>query len=474
MKTHHQRPVMVLGCTSDAGKSFLSAALCRWFARQGESVAPFKAQNMSNNAAVCTDGAEIGRAQFVQAIAAGVSPQARMNPVLLKPEADTHSQVVVMGRYDPAISHTPWLERRQKLWPIITRAYDSLAAEFDRVVIEGAGSPAEPNLMPYDLVNLAVARHAQAACYLVADIDRGGAFAHLLGTWQTLDPADRALIRGFVLNKFRGDPALLLNANDWLFERTGVPVVALVPLKHHILPEEDNFFHRAPENSGQNLRIGLVLYPWASNLDDLDPLARQDSVDLIPVRTPNELANLSAIVLPGSKNTVASLDYLRKHGLAAKITTLAAGGLPVYGICGGLQMLGRTIHDPEGIEGGDATGLGLLDIATSFGTEKTTRQTTVACTDGGSVQGYEIHLGQTTASPRVQAHLANNLGFRQGNITGVYLHGIFDNDDYRQRFLSSLGWQGTIGNWRQRVQAEYDRVADLIDSSGWAEDLRKL
>src|SRR5438132_5157736 len=199
-----KRAIMVLGCSSDAGKSFLAAALCRWLARRGERVAPFKAQNMSNNAGVCADGSEIGRAQYLQALAAGVPPEARMNPVLLKPEGDTRSQVVVMGRHDPTLTATPWLERRGRLWPAITAALDSLLGDFDRIVLEGAGSPAEPNLMRHDLVNLAVARRAGAACYLVADVDRGGSFAHLLGTWQTMDDADRALLFGFVLNKFSG------------------------------------------------------------------------------------------------------------------------------------------------------------------------------------------------------------------------------------------------------------------------------
>ena len=466
-----KRPLMVLGCTSDAGKRFLSTALCRWLARRGERVAPFKAQNMSNNAAVCADGAEIGRAQYLQALAAGVAPEARMNPVLLKPEADTHSQVVVMGRFDPVLTRTPWLERRAKLWPLIASAYDSLAADFDRVVIEGAGSPAEPNLMAYDLVNLAVARHAGADCYLVADIDKGGAFAHLLGTWHTLDPADRGLIKGFVLNRFRGDPALLLDARQWLEDKTGVPTVALVPFRRHVLPEEDNFFHRTPDSASGRLRIGLVLYPWASNLDDFDPLAHEPGVDLVPVRTRDDLTNLAAVLLPGSKNTAASLAYLREQGLAARLSALATSGVPLYGVCGGLQMLGRVIHDPDGLEGpagSSVAGLGLLDVETTFASEKVTRQTRVACTDGGSVEGYEIHLGQTTSGPLAHPHLADGLGFRQGNVTAVYLHGIFANDAYRYRFLETLGWHGTPTSWQARLNAEFDRVADLVDESGWA------
>jgi adenosylcobyric acid synthase len=465
-----KQAIMVLGCSSDAGKSFLAAALCRWFARRGERVAPFKAQNMSNNAGVCADGSEIGRAQVLQALAAGVPPEARMNPVLLKPEADTRSQVVLMGRYDRALTATPWLERRDHLWPAIASALDSLLRDFERVILEGAGSPAEPNLMRHDLVNLAVARRAGAACYLVADVDRGGAFAHLLGTWQTIEAADRKLLRGFVLNKFRGDPALLLDARDWLQARTGVPTVAVVPYRRHLLPEEDSFFHR-PERQEGRTRVALVLYPYASNLDEFDPLIHEEGVEVVPLERPEDLEGVAAVLLPGSKNTVASLDHLRRSGLAARIAALAKAGVPVLGICGGLQILGRRILDPDRVEGRNAEGLGLLDVETIFARDKTTRRTRVLSTDCGWVEGYEIHLGHTVADPHVETHLAGGLGFRQGNVAGVYLHGLFENTAYRIHFLRSLGWTGSPADWEARVQAQLDRVADLIDESGWAEDL---
>jgi adenosylcobyric acid synthase len=465
-----KRAIMVLGCSSSAGKSFLAAALCRWFVRRGERVAPFKAQNMSNNAAVCEDGSEIGRAQYLQAMAAKVRPEARMNPVLLKPEADTRSQVVVMGRNDPVLTATPWLERRPALWPTITAALDSLLRDFDRVVLEGAGSPAEPNLMSHDLVNLAVARRASAACYLVADIDRGGAFAHLLGTWEAIGPADRSLIRGFVLNKFRGDPALLLDAREWLQARTGIGTVALVPYRRHLLPEEDSFIHRAARRA-KRMRLALILYPYASNLDEFDPLIHDEEVDVVPVETPEALEGVSAILLPGSKNTVASLEHLRRTGLGARIHSLAKAGIPVLGICGGLQILGRRIRDPDHLEGGDAEGLGLLDVDTTFAGEKTTRRTRVLSTDCGWVDGYEIHLGQTVADAHVQKPLPGGLGFRQGNVTGVYLHGLFENTAYRLHFLRSLGRTGSTREWDDRIQADLDRAADLVDESGWAKHL---
>ena len=468
-----KRPIMVLGCSSDAGKSFLAAALCRWFARRGERVAPFKAQNMSNNAGVCADGSEIGRAQYLQALAAGVPPEARMNPVLLKPESDTRSQVVVLGRYDSRLSAMPWLERRDRLWPAIAGALDSLLGDFERIVLEGAGSPGEPNLMPGDVVNFAVARHAGAACYLIADIDRGGAFAHLLGTWETLEPRDRALLRGFVLNKFRGDPALLFDAREWLRTRTGIPTPALVPYRRHLLPEEDAFFHRPNWRTGAT-RVALVLYPYASNLDEFDPLVHEEGVDVVPIEGPEGLEGVGAVLLPGSKNTAASLDYLRRSGLAAQICSLARAGVPILGICGGLQMLGRRVRDPQRIEGRDAEGLGLLDVETTFAGEKTTRRTRVRSADCGWIEGYEIHLGQTVADAHVETHLDGGLGFRQGNVAGVYLHGLFENTSYRLHFLRSLGWSGATAEWDQRIRADLDRVADLIDESGWARDLIAL
>lgn len=464
---------MVLGCTSDAGKSFLVTALCRWFSRRGESVVPFKAQNMSNNAAVCPGGGEIGRAQWLQAKASRIQPDVRMNPILLKPESDTRSQVVVLGRYDPEITRTPWLERKTRLWPIVTSSIDSLSRDFGRIVAEGAGSPAEPNLMRYDLVNIAVAQYLGAACYLVADIDRGGAFAHLLGTYETLDPEDRGLIRGFVLNKFRGDPALLLDARQWLEDRTGVPTAALVPFRRSILPEEDSFFHRAKGGVGQ-IRIALVVYPYASNLDEFDPLAYEDGIDLVPVYKAEDIEGAAAIILPGSKSTTASLAYLRTSGLAGRVARAAKEGIPIYGVCGGLQMLGKDILDPIAIEGADAEGLGLLDITTEFLPEKTVGLRSVECEDGSRVSGYEIHHGLSHARARARPHLAEGLGWRSDNVTGVYLHGIFENTDYRQRFLSSLGWRGTSLDWGARIDSELDAIADIVDESGWNRDLEGL
>jgi adenosylcobyric acid synthase len=454
---------MVMGCTSDAGKSFLVAALCRIHADRGLRVAPFKAQNMSNNAAVTPDGLEIGRAQYLQALAARVPPEARHNPILLKPSADTFSQVVVMGRYDREMTVLPWLGRSERLWPTVHGALHSLIDDHDLVVIEGAGSPAEVNLRASDIVNMRVALACGADVYIVADIDRGGAFAHLLGTWLCLAPDEQALVRGFVLNKFRGDPALLGNAMDWLEQRTGVPTVGIVPMLRHHLPEEDAFHHAAAPVEG-DVNIALVLYPYASNLDEFDPLLHEPGVTVVPIREPGPLDGFAAVLLPGSKNTAESLRHLRASGLGAHVAHAAAAGVPVIGVCGGLQLLGHRILDPAGLEGGDMDGLGLLDVETTLDPEKTTRQTEVAWR-GETLRGYEIHHGRTLAGPDAREHLSGALGWEQGPVCGVYVHGLFEDTAYRQAFLQGLGWSGTARDWRAHLDAELDRVAREVEAA---------
>jgi adenosylcobyric acid synthase len=466
-----QAPIMLMGCTSDAGKSLLTTALCRYFSDQGLRVAPFKAQNMSTNAAVTPDGHEIGRAQYVQALAARTQPEVRMNPVLLKPIADTQSHVIVMGRYDEAITALPWLERRSHLWPIVRSALDGLIREFDQVVIEGAGSPAEINLRDTDIVNMAVARECRAEVYLVADIDRGGAFAHLLGTWQFLEPEERALIRGFVLNKFRGDPALLGDAMERLEERTGVPTVAIVPMRRHTVPEEDAFHHRGEPIPGR-INIALLVFPYASNLDEFDPIIHAPGVSVTPIGAGASLSGYDAVILPGSTNTAASLRHLRSEGLADEIVRAAEVGTMVLGVCGGLQMLGRELRDPSELEGGDIAGLGLLDVTTTLAADKITRQRSIAWGDV-SIEGYEIHRGRTEAGAAVEPWLADGLGWRQGNVIGVYAHGLLDNGRYRQWFLGQLGWHGQADDWRVQIDTAIDDIAALVTESGWAEHLER-
>ena len=467
-----RRPIMLMGCTSDAGKSFLTTALCRYLADQGLRVAPFKAQNMSTNAAVTSDGHEIGRAQYVQALAARTPPDVRMNPVLLKPKADTQSQVIVMGRYDAVTTALPWLERSSRLWPIVRSALHGLLEEFDQVIIEGAGSPAEINLRTTDIVNMSVALECQADVYLIADIDRGGAFAHLLGTWEFLEPEERALIRGFVLNKFRGDPTLLGNAMDVLQERTGIPTVAVVPMRRHALPEEDAFHHRGEPMPG-SINVALMVFPYASNLDEFDPLIHAPGVTVTPIGGSASLAGYDAIILPGSTNTASSLKHLRAEGLADEIVQAAKAGTTILGVCGGLQMLGRELRDPTGLEGGDISGLGLLDVTTTMATDKITRQCSIAWGEG-TIQGYEIHHGRTDAGGLAQPWLPDGLGWRQGSVAAVYVHGLLDNGAFRQWFLEQLGWRGQADDWSVAIDAAIDQIAGLVTESGWAEHLDEV
>ena len=477
--------VMVLGTTSGAGKSWLTTALCRHYARLGLRVVPFKAQNMSNNARVVAGVAggqgEIGSAQYFQALAANAEPDVRMNPLLLKPEADTRSQVVLMGQVDEALSAMPWRGRSEKVWPAITAALDALRAENDVVVIEGAGSPAEINLHSSDIVNMRIARHAQARCLLVTDIDRGGAFAHLYGTWALLPEDERALIKGFVLNKFRGDATLLAPGPQMLQELTGVPVVATLPMWwQHGLPEEDGVFDDKTRASGAvSKTIAVIAYPRISNLDEFQPLKNVPGVRLVWARSPADCAGADWIVLPGSKATAADLAWLRTQGLDQAVAEHAAQGGVVLGICGGLQMLGEALIDTHGIEPmeqGNAPGLGLLPLVTAFEPVKTVRRTQTrftalaglwAALSGVQAQGYEIHHGRTSEMVAqhpamaakgdvARAVLPDGLGWQNaaGNVLGVYLHGLFEDP----RVLHAL-----FGASAPTLDSVFDGLADFIE-----------
>ncbi|WP_425148075.1 cobyric acid synthase [Deinococcus sp.] len=458
MTRRQARAIMVQGCTSSAGKSYLAAALCRALSSAGYRVAPFKAQNMSNNAGVTRAGLEMGRAQLVQATAARVEADVRMNPVLLKPEADTRSQVVLLGRADAALSALPWRERKPLLWPHVRAALHSLMDDFEVVVIEGAGSPAEVNLRSSDIVNMRVALEVQASVLLACDIDRGGAFAHLLGTWHCLEPQERALLRGFILNRFRGDARLLAPAPQWLEAQTGVPTVGVVPWLPYTLPEEDGFW--AGETGRGAGFVGLVRLPRVSNLDEFAPLgALARWVD-----QPAQLEEARAIIVPGSKATVSDLDWLRRTGLAAAITRAAAAGIPVLGICGGLQMLGRQVGDPHGVEGGgSAPGLGLLDLQTVMEAHKTTRLTQLDDPETGArLGGYEIHHGASQEGPEVEA-LVPGLLWRRGNVRGTYLHGLLENPAYLHAFL---GWAGLpVPDALSALEVRLDAIAGAVQAN---------
>jgi adenosylcobyric acid synthase len=444
------RCIMVLGTSSGAGKSWLVTALCRHFARQGLKVAPFKAQNMSNNARVVASHqglGEIGSAQYFQALAAQAEPDVRMNPLLLKPEADTHSQVVLLGEVSDELSNTPWHERSDKVWPAIAAALDELMAQNDVVVIEGAGSPAEINLMHSDIVNLRVARHAKARCLLVTDIDKGGAFAHLYGTWALLPPEDQERIQGFVLNKFRGDASLLSPAPEMLQQLTGVPTVAVLPMWwQHGLPEEDGVFdERSLAPGAVTKTVAVIAYPRISNLDEFQPLKNVPGVRLIWARSPADLAALKHfdwVILPGSKHTSSDLAWMREQGLDAAVAQHAQQGGPVLGICGGLQMLGEALIDTHGIDG-NAPGLGLLPLVTQFAPDKTVKKTQArfgavrgpwATLSGVEVSGYEIHHGQTQGhtamlvAGAVLHEVMPGLAWQSGDgqVLGTYLHGLME------------------------------------------------
>jgi adenosylcobyric acid synthase len=319
---------------------------------------------------------------------------------------------------------------------------------------------------------MSVALECGAHVYLVADIDRGGAFAHLLGTWQFLEPAERARIQGFVLNKFRGDPDLLGNAMELLEERTGIPTVAIVPMRRHALPEEDAFHYRGEPMAGR-INIALIVFPYASNLDEFDPLIHAPGVSVTPIGASASLAGYDAVILPGSTNTAASLGHLRGEGLADEIARAAGTGTMILGVCGGLQMLGRELRDPTGLEGGDIDGLGLLDVTTTMAPDKVTRQRSIPWGDG-SIDGYEIHHGRTEPGPLAEPWLADELGWRQGNVVGVYAHGLLDNGRYRQWFLEQLGWRGRAEDWSVAIDAAIDQVAGLVTESGWAAHLNDV
>ena len=477
------RCIMVLGTTSGAGKSWLATALCRYYAGQGFKVAPYKAQNMSNNARV-VEGGEIGSAQYFQALAARAVPEVRMNPLLLKPERDTHSQVVLLGQVNAALTKLDWRSRSAKVWPVVAQALDALRAENEIVVIEGAGSPAEINLHASDIVNMRIALHSQAECLLVTDIDRGGAFAHLYGTWALMPENERTFIKGFVLNKFRGDAALLAPGPQMLQDLTGVPTVATLPMWwQHGLPEEDGVFDDRAKSTGVvQCTVAVIVYPRISNLDEFQALKNVPGVRLVWARSPADVAPADWIILPGSKHTSGDLAWLRAQGLDAAIASHAAQGRAVLGLCGGLQMLGEALIDPHGIDG-NAPGLGLLPVVTVFAPEKTVRHTqtrfAAVMQPGGpwqalagvAVQGYEIRHGQTeaqtpahTQTPAAiaaagdvpQAVLPDALGWqnRAGNVLGVYLHGLFEDPAVLQALF---------GATTPTLDAVFDGLADFIE-----------
>lgn len=481
--------LMIQGTSSDSGKSTLVGALCKIASRAGMRAMPFKPQNMSLNSAVTVDGGEIGRAQAVQAAAAGVEPTADMNPVLLKPEAESRSQVIVLGRPWQTLRAAGYYRRKEELWPVVTAALDRLRAAYELVVIEGAGSPVELNLRPLDIVNMAVARHARAPVLLAGDIDRGGIFAQLLGTLDLLEPEERALVRGLVVNKFRGDRALFADGVRLLEQRGGVPVLGVIPyLPALAVPEEDAVAldSLSPRPAPAEIDIAVIRLPHIANFDDFDPLAAEPGVAVRYVQGPRELGRPHAIVLPGTKSTVADLAWLRASGLAEAVCAHAGRGGAVVGICGGYQLVGGAIRDPHGVESAaaEATGLGLLPVETTFAADKATFRVKarvlggpgwLGAAAGQDVDGYEIHMGRTVGGRRwldlthrngQAAGLLDGAVSDDGRVWGCYLHGLFANAGLRRAWLDSLRGGGpTTPAPSPSLGQSLDRLADAVEAA---------
>ncbi len=483
---------MVQGTASSVGKSVLAAALCRIFRQDGRSVAPFKAQNMSNNSWVAPGGGELGRAQAVQAAAAGVEVSTDMNPVLLKPEGDRRSQIVLNGQPVGRATAQDYYRTKTDLWPHVTAALDRLRRRHDLVVIEGAGSPAEPNLKHGDIVNMRVALHARAPVLLVGDIDRGGVFGSLLGTLELLDPRERELVRGLLINRFRGDPAVLEPLPQMIADRTGVPVAGVIPMipDLNIQDEDAAELTSSTTNDRSNsagLRAAVVRFPRVSNFDDFAPLERCGiRVDF--VTTPQKLAGAHLVILPGTKSTIPDLRWMKSRGLDQAITSAARNGTAVLGICGGFQMLGTRLEDPlcaDSVDGGAEDGMGLIESSTVFAPQKRTRRVDFTMRPGpglleGSTPatgvGYEIHTGVTTVDQAQPVEVIatgnrSELDGATGNagwVLGTYIHGLFDSPEIVERIVGNIAKRHGLPAPdvpHFSMEAEFDRLADVVRSN---------
>lgn len=479
------KTLMVQGCTSDAGKTTLVAALCRVLKRRGVRVAPFKPQNMALNSAVTADGGEIGRAQALQAQAAGVAPRIDFNPVLLKPTTDRRAQVIVHGRAVDTLDARDYHAYKTTAMAAVMESWQRLMAEFDCVLVEGAGSPAEINLRDRDIANMGFAEAADVPVILVADIDKGGVFAHLVGTLELLSPSEQARVKGFVINRFRGDIGLLQPGLDWLEARTGKPVLGVLPYLHGLmLDAEDAIARSSAAKPEARLKAVAMAYPRCSNHNDLDPLRLHPQVDFSWMGAGETLPSCDLIVLPGSKAVQADLAWLREQGFEAAIQRHLRYGGKLIGICGGFQMLGRMLHDPMGLEGkaSSVEGLALLDCETVLEAEKQLRNVsgTLHLPGAPQLSGYEIHMG-VTQGPAL-AHAAAILNGRADGvisadnaILATYCHGVFD---HPEALAGLLVWAGAkdmdVVDFRARREADLDRLADAVEAAldltplGWA------
>lgn len=480
------KTIMLQGTGSDVGKTILVAGLCRLASNRGLDVAPFKPQNMSNNAAVSEDGGEIGRAQWLQALAARVPTSVHMNPVLLKPQTETGSQIIVQGKVFGQAKGRDYQRLKPQLMAAVLDSFRKVAEGRDLVIVEGAGSPAEINLRAGDIANMGFATRAGVPVVLVGDIDRGGVIASLVGTHTILPEEDRRQITGYIINKFRGDVTLFDDGISAIGEFTGWPCFGVVPwLKAASrLPAEDSVvLERLARGEGGALKIAVPVLSRIANFDDLDPLRLEPEVDLVFVRGGEPLpSDAGLVILPGSKSTIGDLAEFRANGWDRDIARHVKRGGRVIGICGGYQMLGRTVADPLGLEGSPVTveGLGLLDVDTVMAAEKTVRNSRAHSIDYDvALSGYEIHLGVTEGPDRARAPVAidgraDGAGSPDGRVTGTYLHGLFSSDAYRQRLLGSFGIAGGGVDYRALVDAALDEVADDLErhlSADWLKTL---
>ncbi|MEC3863077.1 cobyric acid synthase [Mesobacterium sp. TK19101] len=466
--------LMIQGAGSNVGKSILVAGLCRAARRRGLSVAPFKPQNMSNNAAVTADGGEIGRAQALQALACGLEPMVDMNPILLKPESDVGAQVIVQGRRLTTTKARDYAAIKPQLMGAVQESFARLRAAHDLVIVEGAGSPAEVNLRAGDIANMGFARAAGVPVVLAGDIDRGGVIAQIVGTQTVIDPEDAAMIEGFLINKFRGDVSLFEDGYAMIEARTGWRGFGVLPwfAQAHLLPAEDALdLTRAPR--GSELKVACLALSRIANFDDLDPLAAEPGIDLVMVGPGQPIpGDADLVILPGTKSTRGDLAFLREQGWDIDLVAHYRRGGHVLGICGGYQMLGRSVADPEGIEGapGVTEGLGLLDVETVMSPDKRlTRVTAEHAGTGLSVEGYEIHIGRTEGPDRARP-FARIDGIDEGaisgcgRVTGSYLHGLFGADEFRAAYLGGLGVAASGQSHARRIEATLDALADHMEA----------
>ena len=483
-KKQKAKVIMVQGTMSNAGKSFLVAGLCRVFMQDGYRTAPFKSQNMALNSYITKDGLEIGRAQAMQAEAAGIEPTVEMNPILLKPTSNVGSQVIVNGEVLGNMKAMDYYANKKQLVPEIEKAFEKLSEEYDIIVIEGAGSPAEINLKENDIVNMGMARIAKAPVLLCGDIDRGGVFASLYGTVKLLEDEEQSMIKGLIINKFRGDVEILKPGLQMIEEKTGIPVVGVVPLTPLDIDDEDSLSDRLT-HTGQKggIDLAVIRLPHISNFTDFNVFERMDGVSLRYVGSAGELGTPDLIFLPGTKNTMDDLTWLRESGMETAVLRCAEQKVPVVGICGGYQMLGELLEDPDGVEhGGSMRGMGLLHTKTVFSRAKTRTQiqgrvnTVSICGEfaGREVQGYEIHMGRTEKTGDCQETIyledgrLDGLSNPEGTVFGTYLHGIFDYGDLAAMTVSRLMRRKGIDpkNWHfdpeEHKRREYDKLADLV------------